>query len=170
MLFWTYAQIHTHTLTKGLSWITLIFTLLFSDLINPLIKVYRLDSSIEDEVIVSCQHRVTYDQNPLQLNVVMREQNFTLRYPDFSSGREYLFKIIVSSPAFFTCVSKRASKTLLSDVYTFSKPTNSQASSAPDTSLPPIIIFATCLGFLLLIMIAVVILVKMWTRKGRMVY
>ena len=92
-----------------------------SDLPNPLIRVYRLVSNYEDTVIVSCQCHVPVHGSQLQLKVVVEDQSFTMNYPDFSRGTEHLFKITVSSPASFSCVQKLDGKTLLSDVFIFSK-------------------------------------------------
>ncbi|XP_048096149.1 uncharacterized protein LOC125292777 isoform X2 [Alosa alosa] len=125
---------------------------------NPLIRVYRLEDSHVDEVIVSCQHRVTVRQNRLQLKVMMEKRSYTLQFPDFSSGTERLFKIIVSSPAFFTCVEELPNRTLLSDVFTFRKRTDTSGTQMS----PSYEVYAGFLGFMLIIMISVVIMATLW--------
>ncbi|XP_076132161.1 uncharacterized protein LOC143114439 isoform X16 [Alosa pseudoharengus] len=129
-----------------------------ADVPNPLIRVYRLEDSHVDEVIVSCQHRVTVRQNRLQLKVMMEKRSYTLQYPDFSSGTERLFKIIVSSPALFTCVEELPSRTLLSDVFTFRKRTDTSGTQMS----PSYEVYAGFLGFMLIIMISVVTMVTLW--------
>ncbi|XP_062397342.1 sortilin-related receptor-like [Sardina pilchardus] len=130
---------------------------------NPLIRVYRLEDSHEDEVIVSCQHNGNFRRYQMQLKVMMENRNFTLSNNSRSGVNEFLFKINVSSPAFLTCVEEHLGlhRTLLSDVFTFSKRTDTYGTEVS----PSYKVFAGLLGFMLVIMISVVMVATLWKTQ-----